>query len=158
MRNLKKTAVWLGVGLFSTLLVSEAALAAHSRGSNRARDEIRQDMREVRKSRDVYRDDVRELRRDRAELHQDLRRGAPAGEIARDRAELRESRRDVIDSRRELAQDRAELERDLERYEWYRENDGYWRRRYGWYDNDRWGRDRWDRDRYGWWGWRDWWR
>jgi hypothetical protein len=166
MRNIKKTAAVLGVGFFCTLMISEAAWArdSHYSGSRfgRARDEIRHDMREVRQSREQLRDSVGELRRDRAELRNDVRRGAPNGEIAQGRAEVRDSRREVFEDRRELARDRAELNRDLEKYGWYRDSDGNWRRDYGWYDRgpdrDYWQRDGWERDRYGWWGWSPWWR
>jgi hypothetical protein len=72
MKNMKKTAVLLGVGLFSTLMMSQTAFAQnYSRGSGRAGNEIRHDMREIRKSRGELRDDVRELQRDRAELQRD---------------------------------------------------------------------------------------
>lgn len=158
MKNMKKTAVLLGVGLFSTLMVSEAAFANHDSPRNsRARNEIRQDMREINKSRSELRDDVRELQRDRAELRRDMWRDAPQAEIARDRAEVRESQREVNQSRRELQRDRGELNRDLDKYGWYRDSDGEWRRDYSSYDNNRWERDRWERDRNGWWGWRNWW-
>jgi Skp family chaperone for outer membrane proteins len=154
MKNVKKTAVLLGAGLFSTLMISQSAFAEHySRGSGRARNEIRQDMREVQKSRTEFRDDVRELQRDRSELRRDRWRDAPASEIARDRAQVRESQREVNQSRQELRRDQAELNRDMDRYGWYRGSDGGWRRDYGWYDNDRWRRDRWERDRDSWWRW-----
>jgi chromosome segregation ATPase len=110
-------------------------------------------MREVRQSRSELRGDMRELQRDRAELRRDLRRGAPAAEIARERAEVRQSRQEVNESRRELRKDQAELNRDLEKYGWYRDSDGEWRRRdYGRYDNNRW-----ERDRSSWWDWGNWW-
>jgi hypothetical protein len=153
MKNIKKTAVWLGVGIFSTLMISDAAFANHygRRNGHRAANEIRQDMREVRQSRSDFRGDMRELQRDRAELRRDLRRGAPAAEIARDRAEVRESRQEVNESRRELRKDQAELNRDLEKYGWYRDSDGEWHRDYGRYDNNRW-----ERDRSSWWDWGNW--
>jgi hypothetical protein len=152
MNNIKKAAVILGVGLFSTAVISESAFAEYH--SRRARNEIRQDVRDAHRSRSEFRDNVREFQQDRAELRRDLRRGAPAGEIARGRAEVRESRRDLHDSRREFWRDRAELNRHMDRYGDYGGSYGDWRRRdYGWHDNNRW-----DRDRSGWWGWRNWWR
>ena len=76
----RKILVWLGVGVFSGLLMSQAAFA-DSRFYGRG-GEIRHERRELR-------NDGRELNRDRAELRSDLRHGAPASEIAGDRAEIR---------------------------------------------------------------------
>lgn len=149
MKKTKKTALLLGVGLVSTLMITEVAFAQYSRGYGRARNEIRQDMREIRNSREQLRENQREFQRDRAELRRDIWRGAPRDEIARSRAEVQQSRREVNESRRELRRDQAELNRDMDRYGWYRGSDGYWRRDYG-YNN------RWERDRGGWWG--NWWR
>jgi hypothetical protein len=151
--NMKKTVAWLGVGIFSTLLISDVALADHyGRRGGRPRNEIRQDMREIQKSRSELYDDLAELQRDRAELWRDMRRRAPAAEIARDRAEVRQSQREVYQSQRELLRDQAELNRDLAKYGWYRDSDGEWRRGYYGRDNN----NRWDRDRYSWWDWRNW--
>jgi hypothetical protein len=161
MKNMKKTAAVLGVGLFSTVLISEVAFAnPYSGRYGRARNEIRQDMREIGKSRSELRDDVRELHRDRTELRRDIWRGASQPEIAQGRAEVRQSQREVNESRRELRSDRVELNRDLEKYGWYRGSDGEWRRDYGRYNSrSDYGRydSRWDRGRDSWWGWRNWW-
>src|SRR5687767_13827522 len=114
MKNVKKTTALLAAGLFSTLMISQTAFAEHySSRQGRARNEIRQDMREIGKSRAELRGDVRELQRDRGELRRDAWRGAPTEEIARGRAEVRESQREVNESRRELSRDRAELNRDM---------------------------------------------
>ena len=147
MQKTKKTALLVGAGLASTLMISQVAFADSPRGYGRARSEIRQDLREIHNSRSELRDDRRELQRDRSELRRDIWRGAPREEIARSRAEVWDSRREVNESRRELNRDRAELNRDMDRYGWYRGSDGDWRRDYGWNNN------RWERDRGGWWGW-----
>src|SRR5919109_1808421 len=111
----KKTMIWLGVGAFSGLLVSQAAFADpprawghHGRGA-----EMRSDRSEIRNDRTELRNDVRELNRDRMELHRDLRQGAPRSEIAQDRGEIRQDLGELSRDRRGLWQDRTDLNRDL---------------------------------------------
>jgi hypothetical protein len=111
--NTRKVLMWLGVGVFSGLLMSDAAFA-HD-GFFGRRGEIRNDRRELR-------NDWRELHRDKAELRRDLRRRAPASEIARDRAEIRGDWRELAQGRWELRNDRG----------WGR--DDWYRYRRGWYD------------------------
>jgi hypothetical protein len=119
--NKRKILLWLGVGVFSGLLMSQAAFA--DSGFYGGRGAIRQERREVR-------NDWRELNQDRAELRRDLWHGAPASEVASDRAEIRHDWQ-------ELAQDR----RELWNYRGWDRDDGYRYQPYsrGWYD------------RYGWW-------
>lgn len=115
--NAKKALMWLGVGVFSSLLMSDAAFAHEGYFGRRA--EIRGDRREVR-------GDWRELHRDRAELRHDLRNGAPGAEIAGDRAEIH-------GDWRELGRDRGELRSDRwDHDDWYRYRRG-WYDRYGWW-------------------------
>lgn len=107
--NTRKVLVWLGVGVFSALLMSDVAFAHE--GFLGRRGEIRSDR--------------GELHRDRAELHRDLRHDAPASEIAGDRAEIH-------GDRQELARDRWDLRnyRGWDRDDWYRYPRG-WYDRYG---------------------------
>ena len=112
----RKILVWLGVGVFSGLLMSQAAFA-DSRFYGRG-GEIRHERRELR-------NDERELNRDRAELRSDLRHGAPASEIAGDRAEIRHDWQELGHDRRELWNYRG----------WDRDDGyGYQPYRRGWYD------------------------
>jgi hypothetical protein len=114
--NTRKVLVWLGVGVFSGLLMSDVAFA-HD-GFLGGRGEIGGARRELR-------GDWGELRRDRAELRRDLRGGAPASEIAGDRAEIR-------GDWQELARDRWDLRNNSgwDRDDWYHYRGG-WFDRYG---------------------------
>lgn len=144
-----KTLLWLGAGFFSTLLISDMALADSRRWHGSGRAEVRESYREVQRSRAELRKDYGELRRDRAELRHDIRRGAPPHEIARGRAEIRRDLREIEQDRRELRRDEAELRRDLGRAGF----DNHWYKRdrnhgsYGWWNRD----TRWDHGRSGWW-------
>jgi hypothetical protein len=143
-----KILIWLGVALFSALLLSDTASADSRRSHRASRGEIRESHREVQRSRAELRKDFNELRRDRAELRSDIRRGAPRHEIARGKAEIRRDWREIEQDRRELRRDQAELRRDLGNrgYDarWYGRDRNHGN--YGWWNSD----NRWDRGRSGW--------
>jgi hypothetical protein len=136
-----KTLVWLGVGFFSAILLSDSAFANSGHSHWAGRGAIRESHRDVHRGRVELRNDFAELRRDRAELRSDIRRGAPRHEIARRKFEIRRDLREIERDRRDLRRDRSELRRDLGRFGY--DSHG----RYGWWNN----RDRWDRGRSGWW-------
>lgn len=141
-----KSALWLGAGFLSALVLSDSAFADGGRSHRAGRGEIRESYREVQRSRAELRKDFDELRRDRAELRSDIRRGAPRHEIARGKAEIRRDWREIEQDRRDLRRDQAELRRDLYKYGYG--NHSYRRdlndRNYGWWGN---GGD----NRYSWW-------
>jgi hypothetical protein len=128
MRN-GKILVWLGVGVFSGLLMSQAVFA--DGGFYGRRGEIRHERRELGR-------DWRELNHDRGELRRDFRRGAPASEIAGERAEIRHDWQELAHDRRELGSYRG-WDRDGDRDDGYR----YQPYRRGWYDRDDWWRPYW---------------
>jgi hypothetical protein len=103
-----------------------------------ARQQIRENWRDVQNTRAVLRRHLDQYYRDREALQRAHRRGASRGEIARLRARLAASARRVHARRQELRGDYAELRRDLDRF-------GH----DGWYDN----RGRWNRNDPGWGGW-----
>jgi hypothetical protein len=81
------------------------------------RQEIRNDIKDVRQSRQELREDreqlqknLNELKRDRAELRRDIRDGASRKEIKQDRREIREDRQKIADSRQEVRQSQQKLE------------------------------------------------
>ena len=114
--NNRKILVCLGVGVFSGLLMSQAAFA--DSGFYGRRGEIRHERRELG-------NDRRELNHDRGELRRDFRRGAPASEIAGERAEIRHDWQELAHDRRELWNYRGWDRDDVYRYQPYRR---------GWYD------------------------
>jgi hypothetical protein len=113
-----------------------------------ARQEIRQDWREIGSDRAELRRDAQEYNSDLDALRRAQRRGASPAEIARTRNELRQDAREITQDRRELREDYAELRRDLDRYSYYNNyNYDYYRNGSWWGWNDTWwGRanDRWD--------------
>ncbi len=143
-----RTVVWLSVGFFSALLLSDSAFADSGHSHRAGRGAIRESHSEVQRSRAELRKDFSELRRDRAELRSDIRRGAPRHEIARGKSEIRRDLREIERDRRELRRDQSELSHNLGRFGY----DNHWYSRgrdqgnYGWWNN----RDRWDRRRNGW--------
>jgi hypothetical protein len=107
-----------------------------------ARQEIRQNWREIYNDRAELRRDIQEYGQDREALYRAYRRGASPAEIARLRGEVRESAREVAQDRRELRGDYWELRRDLDRYNYSygnydRYGSGSW---WGWNNSDWWGR------------------
>ena len=160
---IKKVSIALvGAGLVSTLSLaapnySQAdPYSRYSRyESNRrpaARQEIRQDWREIGSDRAELRRDTQEYNRDLDALRRAQRRGASPAEIARLRNEVRQDAREITQDRSELRQDYAELRRDMDRYGYYNYNYDRYRNNSWWgWNNDWWGRsyDRWDnRDRW----------
>ena len=111
--NTRKVLMWLGVGVFSGLLMNGVAFA-HD-GVWGPRGAIRSDRRESRG----------DLRRERRDLRHDLRHGASASDIVDDKAEIR-------GDRQKLARDRWDLRngRRWDRDDWYRYRRG-WYDRYG---------------------------
>jgi Uncharacterized archaeal coiled-coil protein len=113
-----------------------------------ARQEIRQDWREIGSDRAELRRDAQEYNSDLDALRRAQRRGASPAEIARTRNELRQDAREITQDRRELREDYAELRRDLDRYSYYNNyNYDYYRNGSWWgWNNTWWGRanDRWD--------------
>ena len=125
--NTKKTAIWLGMGILTgLLLMSQTAFADRDdwRGHYRAWSGSRSNWGEYQRNRFELRKDLAELHRDRMELWRDLRHGASRAEIAQDRRELRE--------------DYLELRRDRFGNPWYKHGDGSWYRypayRWGWWN------------------------
>ena len=137
--NTKISWMVIGVAVSAGLLICDAASAnSYDRRfySDRARSEIRGDVRQLRGDRAELRKDWGEFYRDRAELRRDLRNGAPRSEIAQDRTEIRQDLGAIFQDRREIRSDRREWFRDLYRDGWYRDADGDWHRRpfyrWGW--------------------------
>ncbi|MEX0803613.1 MAG: hypothetical protein WD688_09910 [Candidatus Binatia bacterium] len=146
-----KTFIGLGAGVFSLLLLGDAALADSRRSHRGASGEIRRDYREVRRSRAELHKDRAGLSRSRVELRRDIRRGASPREIARGRAEIRKDAREVARSRQEFRRDHSVLRRDLGQYRYHNYRYGHNDNRgnhYGWRNNDN---NRWNRGRTGWW-------
>jgi hypothetical protein len=146
----KSSIALLAVGIgswltFASPLPAEANHYGRSRYETRreaARQEIRQNWREIQNDRAELRRDVDEYYSDRDALRRAYRRGASPAEIARLRSEVRQGEREIAQDRRELRGDYAELQRDMDRYGYY----GYGNGNYGWYGD----RGRWERDN-GWW-------
>jgi len=117
-----------------------------------ARQEIRQDWREIGSDRAELQRDAQEYNRDLDALRRAQRRGASPAEIARLRNEVRQDAREITQDRRELREDYAELRRDMDRYGYSNYNYDRYRNNSSWgWNNDGWGRsyDRWDnRDRW----------
>jgi hypothetical protein len=118
-----------------------------------ARQEIRQDWREIGSDRAELRSDAQEYNRDLDALRRAQRRGSSPAEIVRLRNEVRQDARELTQDRNELRQDYAELRRDVDRYGYYNNyNYDYYRNGSWWgWNNNWWGRgnDRWDnRDRW----------
>ena len=137
----KGSLLLVGAGLVSVLALavpSNSQADPHGRYSRRssARQEIRQNWREINSDRAELRRDVEEYQRDLNALRRARRQDASPAEIARLRGEVRQGAREIAQDRRELRQDQAELRRDLDKYGYY--NDGY-------YGNG------------GWSGWNNWW-
>jgi len=139
--NTKKTAIWLGMGILTgLLLMSQTAFADRDdwRGHYRAWSGSRSNSGEYQRNRFELRKDLAELYRDRMELRRDLRNGASRGEIARDRAEIRNDLREIAQDRRELRESYLELRRDRFGNPWYKHDDGGWYQypgyRWGWWD------------------------
>lgn len=128
--NRKSLLTWATVGIFSTLVSTELALANHytPRSSARARAEIRSDWAEIRRDRAELDRNIEEFYQSRADLRRALRRGAPPDVVARRRAEVRQDLREIAQSERELARDYQELREDMDKYGWYRRSDGSWYR------------------------------
>jgi len=146
----KSSLILIGVGLVSlSMLAAPSHSYADGRHARRsaARQEVRQNWREIQRDRAELRRDIEEYRRDLNALRRARRQGASPAEIARLREEVRQGAREIAQDRRELREDYAELRRDLERYGYY--NRGYSRDR-GWWGWNHWGWDhrRWDRDRW----------
>ncbi|MGH7824827.1 MAG: hypothetical protein ACREQ7_06585 [Candidatus Binatia bacterium] len=143
---------WAGMGVFSALLLNEAALASHytPRNSPRARAEIRNDWAEIRRGRADLGKDIEEYHENRTALQRAIRRGAPPHVVAQRRAEVRRDLKDIAEGRRDLRRDYHELNQDLEKYRWYRRADGRWYRHptygYGTYDNSYNPYGRWNRN------------
>lgn len=130
----------LALGAYGTAEADQRGRYGRFEHSRRpaARQELRQNRREIQRDRTELRRDMREYHQDRSALQRAHRRGASRAEIGRLRGEVRESRREVAGSRRELREDFAEHRRDLGRF-------GYGNG--GWQGN----RGRRDRNDHGWW-------